>query len=151
MNRSEYEDILKNAIESEIEAQNFYKSVSEKVASPDLKELFSSFVREEKKHQDILEGFLSEMPETLPFDESKDYKVAETVDEIPLTTDLKPADAFALAMKKEEAAMAHYSRLADACTDPAQEKIFHDLAAMEREHKLKMEKAFVDIGYPEVW
>lgn len=32
-----------------------------------------------------------------------------------------------------------------------QKKIFLELAEMEREHKAKMESAFVDIGYPEVW
>jgi rubrerythrin len=30
-------------------------------------------------------------------------------------------------------------------------KLFYELAAMERGHKSKMESAFVDIGYPEVW
>ena len=30
-------------------------------------------------------------------------------------------------------------------------KIFLDLAAMEQGHKRKMEDAFVDIGFPEVW
>jgi rubrerythrin len=30
-------------------------------------------------------------------------------------------------------------------------KIFLELAAMERDHKAKLEAAFVDIGYPEVW
>jgi rubrerythrin len=54
-------------------------------------------------------------------------------------------------MKKEQAAMKHYTQLADACTDPDQKNIFLELAAMEREHKNKMEAAFVDIGYPEVW
>ena len=30
-------------------------------------------------------------------------------------------------------------------------KVFLDLAVMELGDKLKMEKAFVNIGYPEVW
>ncbi len=64
---------------------------------------------------------------------------------------MKPADAIALAMKNEEEAMKQYSVLADACSDHDLKNVFLDLAAMEREHKFKMEKAFVDIGYPEVW
>jgi len=64
---------------------------------------------------------------------------------------MKPADAIALAMKKEEEAMNLYLSLAESCKDEAQKQIFKDLAAMERGHKFKMEKAFVDIGYPEVW
>lgn len=64
---------------------------------------------------------------------------------------MKPVDAIALAMKKEEAAMQQYTRLAQASMDAEQKKIFLELAEMEREHKTKMEAAFVDIGYPEVW
>ena len=80
-----------------------------------------------------------------------DFHVAETVEQPVLSIDMKPADAIALAMKKEQAAMEHYTRLAQACTDSEQQRIFTELAAMEREHKARMESAFVDIGYPEVW
>jgi len=152
MNRDQYDAILGDAIQGEIEAQNFYKEAAEKLSDPFLKDLFQGFVNEEKKHQNILEGFRSSMPETLPFDENRDYKVAETVDDTQeLSTDMKPADAFALAMKKEEHAMKRYTNLAEGATDAEQKKIFRDLAAMERDHKRKMENAFVDVGYPELW
>lgn len=151
MTPSDYEKILSNAIASEIEAQEFYRNVADKMTDPGLKELFEKFVAEETRHQRILEGFRSKIPEHLPFDETRDYKVAETVEAIPLTTDMKPADAFALAMKKEEAAMKHYTQLAEGCQDPSQAELFRELAAMEREHKRKMEDAFVETGFPEVW
>ncbi len=54
-------------------------------------------------------------------------------------------------MKNEDEAMKHYTHLAEAVSDSAMKKVFQELAAMEREHKLAMEKAFVDVGYPEVW
>ena len=151
MNRTEYERILSDAIAGEIEAQNFYREAAEKMSDPMLKELFGSFVEEENRHQRILEGFRSKIPEHLPFDEARDYKVAETVEETPLDTAMKPADAFALAMKKEEAAMKRYTQLAEGCTDPKQAELFQELAAMERDHKRKMENAFVETGFPEVW
>ena len=47
--------------------------------------------------------------------------------------------------------MKQYADLAEACLDPRQKEVFLDLAAMERGHKLKMEKAFLDIGYTELW
>ncbi len=152
MERTEYEEILKEAINGEIEAQEFYQSVADKMDKPYLKELFTSFVTEEKKHQQTLEELQSYMPKDLPFDETRDYKVAETFDAPEkLSTEMKPADAFALAMKKEESAMKHYQNLAEGCTDPDKKRIFRELAAMEREHKRQMEKAFVDTGFPEVW
>ncbi|AOY57501.1 MULTISPECIES: ferritin-like domain-containing protein [Desulfococcus] len=151
MNRAEYDTILKDAIQSEIAAQRFYRDVAGKMKDAFLKDLFLGFVREEKKHQEILEGFRAVIPEKLPFDEERDYHVAETLPDPVVSADMTPSDAFALAMKKEESAMNHYTALAGGCTDPRQKEIFMELAAMERDHKQKMESAFVDIGYPEVW
>ena len=151
MNRSQYDTILKNAIQSEIAAQKFYQDVADKMKDAFLKDLFLNFVREEKKHQKILEGFQAAIPEKLPFDEQRDFHVAETLPDPIVSPDMTPTDAFALAMKKEEEAMNHYSNLAGGCTDPKQKEIFLELAAMERDHKQKMERAFVDIGYPEIW
>ncbi len=151
MNREEYRTILKNAIQSEIDAQKFYQDVADKMKDAFLKDLFLTFVREEKKHQEILEGFQASIPEKLPFDEQRDYHVAESQPAPVVSADMTPTDAFALAMKREEVAMNHYTSLADGCTDPKQKAIFQELAAMERDHKQKMESAFVDIGYPEIW
>ena len=151
MNLNQYKEIIEFAIAGEIEAQEFYKVAANKINDPYLKEMFEQFAKDEKGHEKILKGILSKDTINEYFNESTDYKVAETVDTPKLSTDMKPADAIALAMKKEEEAMKQYTDLAEACLDPGQKKVFLDLAAMERGHKLKMEKAFVDIGYTEVW
>ncbi|WP_373501605.1 ferritin family protein [Desulfococcus sp.] len=151
MNRAQYDIILKNAIQSEIAAQKFYGDVAGKMKDAFLKNLFTGFVSEEKKHQEILEGFRAAIPEKLPFEESRDYHVAEATPDPIVSPEMTPTDAFALAMKKEEEAMNHYTHLAGGCTDAKQKEIFLELAAMERDHKRKMERAFVDIGYPELW
>ncbi len=151
MNHAQYRQILEDAIEREIDAQKFYRDVAGRMQNSFLKELFTDFAAEEKKHEDILSGFLEAVPESLPFDENRDYKVAETVERPEVSDRMNPADAFALAMKKEEEAMNQYTVLADGCTDPEQERVFRSLAAMERDHKFKIERACVDIGYPEVW
>lgn len=151
MHREIYREILDNAIQREIDAQQFYRDAAARMQDGVLKEMFAGFVTEEKKHEEILRGFVEAAPESLPFQEDRDYKVAETVARPEVSDKMKPADAFALAMKKEEEAMHQYNVLADGCTDPEQAKVLRNLAAMEREHKFKMEQAFVDIGYPEVW
>jgi rubrerythrin len=153
MDPKAYNEILAGAIEREIEAYDFYQQVSEKVQDPYLKDLFHGFAEEELKHRQILQGFQDRTEAAIHFAQVPDFHVAETVQEPDgaLSIRMKPSDAIALAMKKEEAAMRHYSQMAEACTDPAQQKVFLELAAMERGHKNKMEKAFVDIGYPEVW
>ncbi|WP_319405633.1 ferritin family protein [uncultured Desulfosarcina sp.] len=151
MNLSEYKEIIKQAIANEVEARKFYDDAANTLKDPYLKKLFASLAEEEKKHRDILTKIYTSGTMDRYFSESRDYKVAETVDEPELSMEMKPADAFALAMKKEEAAMKQYTEMAAMCDDDGKRQVFLDLAAMERDHKLKMESAFIDIGYPEVW
>ncbi len=151
MNHVQYRQILEDAIQGEIDSQKFYQDAAARMRDSFLKELFTRFTLEEKKHEEILRSFVEPIPENLPFDENRDYKVAATVDRPEVSDRMKPADAFALAMKKEQEAMDQYNALADGCIDPEQAEMFRGLAAMEREHKFKMEQAFVDIGYPEAW
>ncbi len=151
MKDSIYEDILKRAIQGEIEAAEFYANVAEQSENTYIKDLFLSFSEEEKKHRQILEGFRQDPSAAVAFEKVPDFHVSETVDVPPLSMEMKPADAIALAMKKEEAAMQQYTALADVCSDPDRKKLFLELAAMERGHKAKMESAFVDIGFPEIW
>ena len=152
MDEQKYREILDGAIQGEIEAFHFYQDVANKVADQYLKDMFHEFAAEEQKHQRILEGFREKSNMAIHFASVTDYHVSETVDTLEtLSMEMKPADAIALAMKKEEAAMQHYNRLAEACSDESQKAVFLELAAMERGHKARMESAFVDIGYPEVW
>ena len=151
MERQTYDDILKQAIAAEIEAAQFYADVADNTDNDFLRELFLAFSAEEKKHRSILEGFRADPDAAVAFKKVPDFHVSETVDEPVLSVDMKPADAIALAMKKEEIAMKQYTEMADACDDPDRKKLFLELASMERGHKAKMESAFVDIGYPEVW
>ncbi|MEJ2660103.1 MAG: ferritin family protein [Desulfobacteraceae bacterium] len=151
MDQNKYLAILERAIDSEIEAALFYARVAEMTTSDHLKEMFATFSREERKHRSILEGFLGDPATAIHFEKVADFGISETVAEPTLSADMQPADAIVLAMKKEESAMHQYPQLAEACNDGAQREVFLELAAMEREHKMKMEAAFVDIGYPEVW
>lgn len=151
MKKHIYDDILKRAILGEIEAAEFYADVAAQSENEYIRDLFRSFSREEQRHRQILEGFRQDPTAAVAFEKVPDFHVSETVEVPPLSMDMKPAEAIALAMKKEEAAMRQYNALADACTDPERKKMFLELAAMERGHKAKMETAFVDIGFPEIW
>ena len=59
MNHEEYRKIISNAIDSEIEANKFYLSVSEKVKDKALKTLFLDIAGEEIKHRDFLKNFMA--------------------------------------------------------------------------------------------
>jgi rubrerythrin len=151
MNAKQYDSILSSAIAAEIEAQHFYAEVAARVTGDFLKKMFLDFVEEERKHEKILIAFRQRADGHLHFKGAADLKISETIPSPPLSVAMKPADAIAIAMKKEEEAMNHYTDLAKACSDQAQRQVFFELASMEREHKNRMEMAFVDIGYPEVW
>lgn len=151
MDLSEFKSIIKFAMANEVEAQNFYREASDKLEDPHLKSMFRQLAQEERGHREALKAIYISNRIGEYFDESRDYKVSESVESTGLSTHMKPADALALAMKKEEEAMLQYTELAESCPDAEKKKIFLDLAAMERGHKLKMENAFVDVGYPEVW
>jgi rubrerythrin len=148
---SEYKDIIKFAMENEVEAQKFYEEAAKKIENTQLKEMFAEFAEEEKRHREILKQVYISNRMGEYFHEDRDYHIAENVDLPDLSTDMKPSDAIALAMKKEAAAMMQYTALADTCPEPDKKKVFLDLAAMEKGHKRRMENAFVDIGFPEVW
>lgn len=152
MDLATYKQVISEAIAAEIDAKEFYEKVAGKIKDSYLAELFTTFANEEGKHETILTGILNrEQMDTSYFDFEKDFKVAETIDmpEVNEKMDLK--SAIGIAMKNEELAMKKYMALAENCDDKPLKKVFQDLAAMERDHKFKMEEYFVDVAYPEVW
>ncbi len=150
MDAEAYKKTLIFAVEKEIEAYDFYQGVCNQTADSNLKALFQELADEEKKHRKLLEGLLVR-PRPLYFDETKDYKVSETVDKPKLTLEMKPVDAMALAMKNEEEAMQMYSKLADASGEPEQKDLFRSLSAMELSHKRKLEDVYTNMAFPEAW
>jgi rubrerythrin len=64
---------------------------------------------------------------------------------------MRPAEALALAMKREQEAAEFYLGLARAAADPALRAAFEDIARMELGHKARLEGMYVDVGYPEAF
>lgn len=150
MQIEDYKRIIRSAVEKEIEAYEFYAGVAEKVTDRALKDIFSELAEEEKKHKSLLEGYLADV-KPLAFDVQRDYRVSETVQRPALTLDMKPVDAVALAMKKEEDAMNMYTALAENSSDQEQKNAFQSLAAMERGHKARLEDLYTNMAFPEAW
>jgi rubrerythrin len=152
MDADQYKKTIEDAIAGEIEAKEFYLEISKRIRDDFLKDLFLGFSKEEAGHEKILTALLEKGKiKTTTFDGSRDFKVSETValPEVSENMDLK--DAIALAMKNEEIAMQKYETLAANCDDAELQSVFTSLAAMERDHKFKMEDSFVKVAYPEVW
>jgi len=150
MKTDEFKKIITFAISNEIEAYDFYKGVSDKIKDAALKKIFAELAEEEAKHRKFLEGLTSGKTQ-MYFDETKDYKVAESIEKPKLSLSMKPSDAIALAVKNEQEAMDMYTEMANCSTDAEQKKMFQSLAAMERGHKVKLEDTFTNMAFPEAW
>ena len=147
-----YKEAIKDAIASEIEAKEFYLGISQRIRDDYLKDLFLGFSKEEANHEKILNALLEKgRIKTTTFNGTRDFQVSETTALPEVSEDMNIKDAIGLAMKNEEIAMQKYETLAANCDDPELEAVFQKLAAMERDHKFKMEESFVKVAYPETW
>lgn len=140
------------AIEREVEANEFYSKAAKASKDPSVRAIFADLAKDELAHMELLERFREDP--TLQMKMKKpaaDYHVSEEMDLPAFSADMKPADAIALAMKKEQQAMEFYRGMAAQCSDKELCSIFNSLADMEEGHKCRLETAFVDIGYPEAF
>jgi rubrerythrin len=151
MTPEEYRSILSKAIDREVESYTFYRTVSDKVKDANLKKLFAELAGDETKHREFLQGLLTKDSKTIKITATKDYHVAEKVGAPKLSPDLKPLDGLALAINKELEAMQMYTQLAKVNADPEQQKLFMELASMERGHKARLEDIYTNMAFPEVW
>lgn len=151
MKPEQFKVIISDAIDGEIEAYEFYRSVSEKVQDPALRRVFSELAVEEKGHREFLSSIIEQGSKALQVDDTQDYKIAETLDVPSLRLDMRPTDGIALAIRKELDAMQMYTQLARVSSDSEQKRMFVELAKMEKSHKTRLEDIYTSMAFPEVW
>lgn len=143
--------VIDGAIANEVEAHEFYTKVSERSTNASVKRTFAELAADELSHKKFLEGCRVDPTQLQKIQTGPDYKVAEATELPELSIDMKPADALALAMKKEQEAARFYEGLAANAKDAVTRSMFENLARMEIGHKTRIEDLFVNIGYPEVF
>ena len=151
MKTDEAKKIISTAIDREVEAYTFYRTIGDKVKDPALKKLFTELAGEEKQHREFLQGMLSKDVSKMHFDAKQDYKVVNAMPSPPLTADLKPLDGLVIAIKKELEAMQMYTQLANLSAETEQKLLFSQLANMESGHKARLEDIYTNMAFPEVW
>jgi len=152
MNTAEIEQAFSVASARELDANAFYSRVAKTAKHPEVKNVFTQLAADEMGHFEMIEKFRADP--TLPMKigaPGQDYKLAEATELPAFTDDMKPADAIALAMKKEQQAAEFYRGLSAAASDAGLKSIFDNLANMELGHKHRLENVFVDVGYPEAF
>lgn len=149
--KKEIENLLAMAIRRERDAADFYRQMQQRAGSPATKELFAQLVQDELGHERFLETCTAQ-PATLAYLEAgPDFNVADTADLPSITPDMRPVDAIAIAMRKEQQAMDLYHSLAARAADAKLKATFQSLAKMELGHKNRLEAMFVNTAYPEVF
>ena len=152
MDQMQAEQIFSAAIMREIEAYEFYQQVADRAKDMSVKEVFQQLAKEELGHRELLESFKYDATKIMKIQApSADYKIAEATPLPALSIDMKPADAIALAMKKEQQAVEFYRSMGAAATDADIKRMFENLANMELGHKHRLENVFIEVGYPEVF
>jgi rubrerythrin len=152
MEYEEIEQLFSLALQRELEAHEFYKDVSQRVENKGVSNIFAELAEQEMQHHDLIEKFKQDPTAIMRFQAPEnDFHLAE-ISEMPrLSVSMKPADAIALAMKKEQQAVEFYRGLAGSTDDASMKDAFENLANMELAHKHQLEEAFVQIGYPEAF
>lgn len=146
-----YIEVLKMAVEKEVEAYTFYKEAADKVDNNILKSTFKELAEEEKKHEQLLKSYFEKSADAMKFDETIDYHNLEIIEKKPLTTSISFKSAIALAVKKEQQAMEMYQQFADASEEDAQKQVFLELVKMEQGHKTRLEEIYSNEAFAEVW
>jgi rubrerythrin len=151
MKADDAKKIISLAIDREVEAYTFYRTVADKVKDPALKKIFTELAGEEKQHREFLQGMLSKDVAKMNFDAKKNYKVVDAMATPPLSVDMKPLDGIIVSIKKELEAMQMYTQLANLSNDTEQKLLFSQLANMESGHKARLEDIYTNMAFPEVW
>lgn len=139
-------------IRREEEAYAFYQFAATRISDKAIRQIFSELAADEKGHKELLLRFQAnpDLPGRLQAP-AVDYLLAEETELPELSEDMKPADALALAMKKEQQAVEFYRRLADNSLDSEVKELCLHMADMELNHKFKLENAYTDVAYIEAF
>jgi len=150
MKTAEFERILDLGIKRETEAHKFYQEVVGKIQDKALKQIFQDLADQELGHKNMLENFkLNPEIKVKMSTPAVDFGLAETVALPELSTEMSPAEALALAMKKEQQAVEFYRYLASYTNDEEIKNLILEMANMELNHKQMLENAYTDIAYVE--
>lgn len=152
MNNESVEELFSVAAKRETEAHEFYSSAAKKMKDRGVKDMFAQLAKDEMGHFELIEAFRRDPTSLMKISApDSDWKLAESEKLPKLSTNMKPKDAVALAMKKEQMAVEFYRKLSKSTEDAGARDMLVNLANMELNHKRKLEMMFADIGYPEVF
>ena len=137
-------EIIDYAIRKEFEAAKFYRDLQARVKLNSSKKFLKELEDMELQHAEILRNYLEDQSQISLISEPTDLKISDDLDDIEIKDDLTFQEVIIIAMKREEAAMNLYNRLAENISDSAAKTVFLRLAQEESKHKYSLETMYDD-------
>ena len=133
-----FNEVMDFAINSEIEAVNFYKMLADFVEKPEMAEVLLDLALQESGHKAQLEAVKAG---SIVIDDQEvgDLGITNKVKDVEPYAKMNYVDLLVIGMKKEEAARKLYTDLATVAQTQEIRDIFLKLAQEEAEHKMRFE------------
>jgi rubrerythrin len=133
-----FNEVMDFAIDSEIEAVNFYKILADFVEKPEMAEVLMDLALQESEHKAQLEAVKAG---SIVIDDQEvgNLGITNKVKEVEPYARMNYVDLLVIGMKKEEAARKLYTDLATVAQTQEIRDIFLKLAQEEAEHKMRFE------------
>lgn len=137
------EEILQFAIGREVEANQFYLALAERVKAAQMRKVFEDLAQEELEHKAKLELEVMKTGRVLPADQKITIPAHEyIVSDGELALDMDYKDMLMLGMEKEEAAFRTYINLIPNVDDEESREVLLALAEEEVRHKIRFETEY---------
>ncbi|HCF50778.1 MAG TPA: ferritin [Syntrophomonas sp.] len=141
MPTKQIQNIIIQAIASELEAYDYYTSLSRQLIDQEAAKICKCLAEEEWQHRAALKSLLDNGLTAL-FESPGDSKLTDHKPVPRLSAEMKPADALLLAIKKEAQAAEDYAVLAQLSKRDEEKQLFERLIIMEQGHKAHLEKIY---------
>ena len=131
------EEVLRNAIDSEVETRVYYQRMAERAGSPEVRKRMLSLADGELVHRAKLERRYREMIGHEPPDPEP-----VTVDIPPEISNLDMSRALKLALERERDSESYYRFMAERVPNTELGRLFMELAEMEWKHKTDLQAEY---------
>lgn len=140
-----FEDVLDFAIDQEQAAQQFYTELTEKVADPEVKELYRSLVEQEQIHERNLQK-IKLMDPSLDRPDLEAVKRSGYLNARNIPAGITMKEAMGFALEKEKSAHMLYALLADLIENTEISNLLAQLAEEESRHAAYFKEEYAKYG-----
>ncbi|TET59941.1 MAG: hypothetical protein E3J47_07710 [Candidatus Stahlbacteria bacterium] len=144
------DDLLKEAMNAEVKAKEFYLNAAEKAQSQAGKKFFKELADFEQNHYERVKKIIESRNKSIQLEATEPTQEMPTV-KSEVQGEFEPnkqevADILTLGIKAEKEAQKRYKKIAEGIDDPEGKEIFNNLAEDERRHHDNLEAQFYQIS-----